>query len=66
MKNSTVIVFCVATLFGLFVTGLPVDKAAVETTTAASLVASDDIDTLNGTHKELWVNCSVLEIWFSF
>lgn len=56
MKNSTVIVFCVATLFGLFVTGLPVDKAAeatTTTTTAASLVASDDNDTLNGTHKEL-------------
>ena len=50
MKNSTVVVFCVATLFGLFVTGLPVDK---EETTPASLVASDENDTLNGTHKEL-------------
>lgn len=55
MKNSTVIVFCVATLFGLFVTGLPVDTPAdaTTTTTPASLVASDENDTLNGTHKEL-------------
>lgn len=54
MKNSRVIVFCVATLFGLFVTGLPVDKAAeATTTTTTTTAASDDNDTLNGTHKEL-------------